>query len=91
MDNVLHTSAQSLTTTQQTQARSNVNAQSAITASGMLKGNGAGSVSAAAEGVDYVGIAGGKAKPERTSANLIYGTVSKTLEPGHAGCVLQLN
>ncbi len=91
MDNVLHTSAQSLTTTQQTQARSNVNAQSAITASGMLKGNGAGSVSAAAEGVDYVGIAGGKAKPERTSANLIYGTVSKTLEPGHAGCVLRLN
>ena len=60
MTDVLRYSVQTLDAGKKTQARTNIDAQQKVTASGMLKGNGAGGVSAAAEGTDYAGISGGE-------------------------------
>ncbi|HPJ01768.1 MAG TPA: hypothetical protein PKU80_02880 [Candidatus Limiplasma sp.] len=82
---VLRYSAQPLLAAQQTQARTNLGAQAAISASGLLKGNGSGGVSAAAEGVDYAGMAGGKVLPSRISATVEVRTEGWTLAMADAG------
>lgn len=53
VDDVLRYSAQTLESGQKTQARTNIDAQQKITASGVLKGNGSGGVSAASGGTDF--------------------------------------
>ena len=52
-DDVLRHSEQTLETAQKTQSRTNIGAQQLISASGMLKGDGSGGVSAAVSGTDY--------------------------------------
>ena len=52
-NDVVRHSAQTLDTAKQAQARTNISAQQQITASGVLKGNGSGGVSAAVGGTDY--------------------------------------
>ncbi len=85
---VLRFSEQTLETGEQAQARTNIGAQQAIAASGLLKGDGSGGVSAAAEGTDYIGAENGKVKPERASALRDTLAASATLALSNAGKLL---
>ncbi len=65
--------------------------QASITATGILKGNGSGSVSAAVKNTDYVGIDPNnlsKADPTATSAEFKLTSSNTTLSITSAGCIL---
>jgi len=91
MADVLRFSAQTLQTAQQAQARGNIDAQQKITASGMLKGNGAGGVSAAVEGTDYAGISGVKLMAAEASSDILSYTASHVLVLSDAGRLILMS
>ncbi len=88
---VLRFTTQTLETGQQAQVRQNIGAQQTVSASGMLKGNGSGAVSAATEGTDYIGAEAGKVKPDRASAARDTLSGSTTLALSNAGRLLLCN
>ena len=87
---VLRYSEQVLETTQKTQARTNIGAQQLIGASGLLKGDGSGGVSAAAEGTDYAGVSGGKVLPDRTTALMVARGATHDLQAEYNGKLIKM-
>ena len=90
MTDVLRYSAQTLDTGKKTQARTNIDAQQKVTASGMLKGNGSGGVSAAVEGTDYAGVSGGKVLPDRSTAHMVVRGAAHDLQAAYNGKLIKM-